>query len=170
MHCIAPGGDVLDLACGTGRHSRLLAEQGFRVCAVDRDSQAIRSLDGIKGVTVQVADLENEPWPLADRRFDGVIVTRYLHRPLFPRIVGAVAPGGVLIYETFAAGNERFGKPSNPDFLLQAGELLEIVRGRLQVIAYENIELASPRPAKIQRICAQGFSAAGEMPSPRGIG
>ncbi len=157
MHCIAPRGDVLDLACGTGRHSRLLAEQGFKVCAVDRDVQSIRTLGEVDGVKTLVADLENAPWPLGDRQFDGVIVTRYLHRPLFPRIIEALAPAGVLIYETFAAGNERFGKPSNPDFLLRPGELLEVVRGRLRVIAYEDIEVTTPKPAKIQRICASSL-------------
>ena len=151
-------GAVLDLACGSGRHSRLLAAQGFRVCAVDRDPQALGLLGGIAGVMVRLADLERGPWPLQGLKFDAVIVTHYLHRPLFPRILDALAPAGVLIYETFASGNERFGKPSNPDFLLRPGELLEVVRGRLRVVAYEDLEVTVPNPARIQRICAIGLS------------
>jgi len=151
---IAPAGEVLDLACGAGRHTRFLAAQGLRVCAVDRDAQALAALSAIRGVTVLAADLEGAPWPLRERKFNGVIVTNYLHRPLMSCIVDALAPAGVLIYETFAAGNECFGKPSNPDFLLRPGELLEIVRHRLRVIAYEDLETTQPRPARIQRICA----------------
>jgi SAM-dependent methyltransferase len=156
---IAPRGTVLDVACGSGRHSRFLAARGFRVCAVDRDVQALELLRDTAGVSVEVADLENGPWPFPGWEFDGVVVTRYLHRPLFPRILDVLKPAGVLIYETFAAGNERFGKPSNPDFLLQPGELLELVRGRMRVVAYEDLEVAAPKQAraKIQRICACGF-------------
>ena len=155
---IAPHGVVLDLACGSGRHSRFLAAQGFRVCAVDRDPQALGALVEMAGVAVRLADLELGAWPLEGMKFDGVVVTCYLHRPLFPRILEALSPAGVLIYETFAAGNERFGRPSNPDFLLRPGELLEVVRGRLRVAAYEDLEVTTPRPAKIQRICAFGLS------------
>jgi SAM-dependent methyltransferase len=155
-HSIRPHGAVLDLACGGGRHSRFLASLGFRVCAVDRDSQALGTLGGIAGVTVQPADLEHDPWPLQGLKFDGVVVTNYLHRPLFPRILDALAPAGVLIYETFTAGNERFGKPSNPDFLLRPGELLDVARGRLRVVAYEDLEVTVPKPARIQHICASG--------------
>ena len=159
-HAIVPDGVVLDLACGGGRHTRLLASLGLRVCAVDRDPQALGTLTDIAGVTVRVADLENGPWPLADRQFDAVIVTNYLHRPLFPRILDALSPTGLLVYETFAAGNERFGKPSNPDFLLRPGELLDLANGRLHVIAYEDLEIEMPKPARIQRICASGLSRA----------
>jgi SAM-dependent methyltransferase len=151
---ITSHGTVLDLACGRGRHSRFLASLGFRVCAVDCDPEALGALGGIAGVTVQQSDLENGPWPLQDLKFDGVVVTNYLHRPLFPHILDALAPAGVLIYETFAAGNERFGKPSNPDFLLRHGELLDVARGRLRVVAYEDLEVTAPKPASIQRICA----------------
>jgi SAM-dependent methyltransferase len=151
---IARRGEVLDLACGAGRHTRFLAAQGLRVCAVDRDALALAALRAILGVTVLAADLEDAPWPLRERKFDGVIVTNYLHRPLMSCILDALAPTGVLIYETFAEGNERFGKPSNPDFLLRPGELLEVVRNRLRVIAYEDLEITQPRPARIQRICA----------------
>ena len=155
---MVPGGEVLDLACGRGRHSRFLASLGFRVCAVDRDPQALAALAGIAGIAVQQSDLENGLWPLAGRQFDGVIVTNYLHRPLFPRILDALSPTGLLVYETFAAGNERFGKPSNPDFLLRPGELLDVASGRLHVISYEDLEVTMPKPARIQRICASGLS------------
>jgi SAM-dependent methyltransferase len=155
---IVPGGEVLDLACGSGRHSRFLASLGFRVRAVDRDPQALAALAGIAGVVVQQSDLEHGPWPLAGLQFDGVIVINYLHRPLFPRILDALSPTGLLVYETFAAGNERFGKPANPDFLLRPGELLDVALGRLHVIAYEDLEVTTPKPARIQRICASGLS------------
>jgi SAM-dependent methyltransferase len=152
---IRAGGDVLDLACGGGRHVRFLLAQGHAVLAVDRDTQGLADLAGSPALEVLTIDLEDgRPWPLANRRFAGVIVTNYLHRPLLPAIVGAVAPGGCLLYETFAAGNERFGKPSNPDFLLRPGELLDAVAGQLQVIAYENLEIAEPRPAVVQHIAA----------------
>ena len=137
-----------------------MASLGFRVCAVDRDRQALAALAGIAGIGVQLSDLENGLWSPTGLRFDGVIVTNYLHRPLFPRILEALSPAGLLVYETFAAGNERFGKPSNPDFLLQPGELLDVVHARLQVIAYEDLEVTTPRPARIQRICACGLSRA----------
>lgn len=156
---ITAGGEVLDLACGSGRHSRLLAAMGRRVCALDRDAGALGLLAGVPGITVMQADLERAPWPLASRKFDAVVVTNYLHRPLFPCIVDALAPQGLLIYETFASGNERFGKPSNPEFLLRPGELLERVAGRLRVIAFEDMEVALPRPAMVQRICARLFAA-----------
>ncbi len=150
---IAAGGTVLDLACGGGRHARWLAARGHPVEAVDRDP-AVARLASIPGVTAIVADLEGGSWPYPGRRFEGVVVANYLHRPLLPRLVGSLAPGGVLIYETFAAGNERYGRPANPAFLLEPGELLEAVRGQLRVIAYEDLFVADPRPALVQRICA----------------
>ena len=109
---------------------------------------------GAVGVETLAADLEGAPWPLHGRSFGGVLVTNYLHRPLFARIVESVAADGVLIYETFAMGNERFGKPSNPDFLLRPGELLSVVAGEFRVIAYEDLQVGGPRPAMVQRICA----------------
>jgi SAM-dependent methyltransferase len=152
---IPRGGRVLDLAAGSGRHARLLGALGHRVTAVDRDAQAMNRLDGMPNIRTLVADLEAGCWPYAGEAFEGVVVTNYLHRPLLPLLVVAVAPGGVLIYETFAAGNERFGRPTNPDFLLRPGELLDAVRGRLRVLAYEDIEVTEPKPAMVQRICAQ---------------
>jgi SAM-dependent methyltransferase len=147
---VRPGGRVLDVACGAGRHARFLAGLGLRVLGVDRDPGA---LAGVAGVELRVADLEGGPWPLGDERFDGVVVTNYLHRPLFPRLVEALAPGGVLIYETFALGNERYGRPSNPDFLLQPNELLERARA-LRPVAFEQGAVARPKPAVVQRLCA----------------
>ena len=149
---IEPGAQVLDLACGSGRHVRTLAARGFAMHAADRDAQAVEPLRAIAQVTV--ADLEASAWPLGASRFGAVIVTNYLWRPLLPRIVQAVAEGGVLIYETFALGNGSIGKPSNPDFLLRPGELLDAVRPHLRVIAYEDGYVATPKPAFVQRVCA----------------
>lgn len=152
---VRPGGSVLDVAAGGGRHTRLFRARGCGVVAVDRDTAGLADLAADGGTEIVAADLEDgSPWPLAGRRFDGVVVTNYLHRPLFPALVAALAPGGALIYETFAAGNERFGKPSNPAFLLRPGELLDAVRGRLRVVAYEDIEVREPKPAMVQRIAA----------------
>jgi SAM-dependent methyltransferase len=151
---IPAGSLVLDLACGGGRHARYLAGLGFSVVAVDRDEQAIASLYSVARVQAMTADLEAGAWPLAGRQFGGIVVTNYLHRPLFPNMLAALDASGVLIYETFALGNERFGKPSNPAFLLRDGELLDAVHGRLRVVAYEALQCAVPRPAVIQRICA----------------
>jgi len=151
---IPAGGRVLDVACGGGRHVRYLAGRGHAVDAVDRDAGAIAALAGTAGVMALCADIEAGPWPYAGRAFAGIVVTNYLHRPLFPHLLAALAPGGVLIYETFAAGNERYGRPSNPAFLLRPGELLELVRDRLRVVAYEDLFVTDPRPAMVQRICA----------------
>lgn len=141
-------GTVLDLACGSGRHARLFLERGLRVVAVDRESQDIPGARFIR------ADLEGgSPWPLPGERFQGIVVTNYLHRPLFPQLIEALAPGGLLITETFMLGNERHGKPSNPDFLLRPGELLEAFRG-LAIRGFEEGFSASPKPSMIQRLCA----------------
>lgn len=152
---IPAGGPVLDVAAGSGRHTRWLHARGHPIVAIDRDIAGLAEFMGQNDVEIIAADLETgSPFPLAGRTFAGVVVTNYLHRPILPALVAAVGPGGVLLYETFARGNERFGKPSNPDFLLQPGELLEAVRGRLRVIAYEDLEVTSPKPAMIQRIAA----------------
>lgn len=151
---IPTGGWVLDVACGGGRHARLLADLGFRVAAVDRDVQAIAALAALPGIEPQMADLERGEWPYAGRTFAGVIVTNYLYRPLFPLLLDCIAEDGVLIYETFARGNERYGRPSNPEFLLEPGELLRVVAGRMRVLAYEDLFVEQPKPAMVQRICA----------------
>ena len=156
-------GPVLDVAAGGGRHTRFLLGLGYRVTAIDRDVSALAGLGDHRVLTIVAADLEDGgPWPLGCQLFAGVVVTNYLHRPLLPDIVASVAPGGCLIYETFAAGNERFGKPSNPDFLLRPGELLDAVRDRLTVAAYENLEVAEPKPAVVQRIAAVRSGAISE--------
>jgi len=151
---VPAGGRVLDIACGNGRHARLFAARGHPVAAVDRDLAKLALLAGIPGITTLCADLEAREWPYPGARFAGIVVANYLYRPLFPHLLAALATGGVLIYETFAAGNERYGRPSNPAFLLKPGELLEVVRGRLRVIAYEELNVSEPRPAVVQRICA----------------
>ena len=162
---ISRGGRVLDLAAGNGRHSRFLLELGFAVCAVDRDISALGPLAAY-GCEVRKIDLESGgPWPLGNG-YQGIVVTNYLHRPLLPAI-GRAAPGGVLIYETFAHGNERFGHPRNPDFLLRPGELLEAF-AMLTVIAFEQGEVSAPRPAVIQRIAALA-GPLGRLPEPVGL-
>lgn len=122
--------------------------------AVDIDAASLQTLDGEAAIEILNADLEEGSWPFAGRRFDGIVVTRYLHRPLLAPMMDALAPGGVLIYETFAQGNERFGRPRNPEFLLQPGELSEVVRGHLHVLAFEDGYVDAPKPAMMQRICA----------------
>jgi SAM-dependent methyltransferase len=152
---LQPGGAVLDVACGAGRHTRLFLDRGHAVTAIDVDVSGLDDLRLNPRLEIVEADLEQgPPWPLPGRRFGAVIVTNYLWRPLLPRLLDAVGEGGVLLYETFARGNEAYGRPSNPDFLLAPGELLEAVRGRLQVVAYEHGYLERPRPAVKQRLCA----------------
>lgn len=148
------GGIVLDVACGNGRHARYFAARSHPVEAVDRDPAMLAALSGIAGISTRCADLEGGPWPYDKGRFAGIVVINYLHRPLIPHLLAGLAQGGVLIYETFAEGNERYGRPSNPDFLLRPGELLEVVRGKLRVIAYEDLSVTAPKPAVVQRICA----------------
>lgn len=165
-HLIAPAGRVLDVACGSGRHLKWLAARGHRVSGVDRDTAALESLarelaSGSRSgsavgssseAELIVADVESGPWPFTGRVFDAVVVTNYLWRPRAADIVATVAPGGVLIWETFAAGNETVGRPARADFLLQPGELLQVASG-LRVVAYEDGFLAAPERF-VQRVCA----------------
>jgi SAM-dependent methyltransferase len=146
----APG-TILDVACGGCRHANWFAGKGHLVTAVDRE----RPAKTLPGVDFVLADIETVHWPFKGRNFAGVVVTNYLYRPLFSQLLQAVAPGGMLIYETFAVGNERYGRPTNPDYLLRSGELLELVRGQLNVIAFEDDYHEVPRPAMIQRIAAR---------------
>jgi SAM-dependent methyltransferase len=156
-HLIRPGGHVLDVACGRGRHLRWLAGRGHTLTGVDRDAEALGDVRAL-GRVVE-ADIEGGPWPFAGEHFDAVIVANYLWRPLLPTLAGALAPGGVLIYETFAQGQEAFGKPSNPAFLLRPAELLDACRN-LHVVAYEDGLLDAPR-RRVQRIAAQRGAAGG---------
>jgi SAM-dependent methyltransferase len=154
---VPPGARVLDLASGHGRHARWFADRGCRVLAVDRDRDALALLADVPGVETAALDLEASGWPLGDQRFDAIVVANYLHRPLFPHLIAALADDGALLYETFARGNEAFGRPSNPAFLLEPGELLRVVEGRLKVVAFEEGRIELPgRDAVIQRIAAVG--------------
>lgn len=161
---IRAGGRVLDLAAGSGRHTQALRDKGYSVVAVDRDAAALRArFAGDGGCAIVELDLEDgAPWRLGGG-FDGIVVTNYLHRPLLPVLADALAQGGALIYETFMAGNERFGKPSNPDFLLQPSELLTAFGGSLTIVAFEQGIVAAPRRAAVQRLAAMK-GAVGPLP------
>ena len=161
-HLVPAGANVLDVACGSGRHVRWFAARGCSVTGIDRDAAALAGLDVIAETCV--ADIEGAPWPLPGRRFGAVIVTNYLWRALLPALVASVAEGGVLIYETFSAGNASVGKPSNPLFLLQAGELLGAVAG-LRVVAYEDGFLDGPARF-VQRIVAVRHAASSTDSAP----
>ena len=161
-HLVPAGASVLDVACGSGRHVRWFAQRGCRVTGVDRDAEALRPLAGLAELCV--ADIEAGPWPWVGRGFDAVVVTNYLWRPLFATLIDSVDDGGVLIWETFALGNQAFGKPSNPAFLLAPGELLRAAAG-LRVVAYEDGLLARP-PRCVQRICARRERAGTALPTP----
>lgn len=152
---IVPGGKVLDLACGGGRHAAFLAEHAFQVVAVDIDTSTVAALPPRPNLKVTTADLENRPWPFGSDSFDGIVATNYLHRPLFPLLLAALRPLGILIYETFTVGNERFGRPGNPEFLLQPGELLSVVGGKARVLGFEDLFVDKPKPAMVQRVCAR---------------
>ena len=150
---VTPGATVLDVAAGRGRHARFFAERGHKVTAVDRDTGALAAQANLEIVT---ADLEDgSPWPLGGRKFGAIVVANYLHRPLMPTLLDALEREGVLLYDTFMIGNERFGRPSRPEFLLKDGELLELVHGRFSVIAYEARLISEPRMAMVQRIAAR---------------
>jgi len=148
------GRETLDLACGSGRHSQLLANLGYSVLAVDQDVSTIESLNS-SAITPKCLNLEDETWPLSGMKFGGIVVTNYLYRPYLDHLPKLLEQGGVLIYETFAQGNGQFGKPSNPNFLLNPGELLAFAaRHDLKVSAYEDIYVDEPKPAMVQRLCA----------------
>jgi len=158
---IAPGGRVLDLAAGEGRHTRLLLDQGFRIVAADRKVAELRAhFGGDPRCDIVETDLEDgAPWKLGGG-FDGIVVSLYLHRPLFPALAASLAPGGMLIYETFMVGNERFGRPSKPEFLLRPNELFETFSRDLSIVAFEQGETTEPKPAMIQRLAAIRGAAA----------
>jgi SAM-dependent methyltransferase len=154
---IPPGGRVLDLACGRGRHTRFFLERGHPVTAVDIDLSGLAQQHTHPQLEALEADLEHGPWPLEGRRFAAVIVINYLWRAILPDIIAAVETGGLLLYATFGRGQERLGKPTNPDFLLEPGELLEAVRGELTVYAYEygEMPMANGHPAVRQHLYAR---------------
>jgi SAM-dependent methyltransferase len=162
---LPPGARVLDYAAGSGRHARWLAGHGMQVLAVDRDAQALAMLSGVSGVDILTADLEHGVWPWSAEEghragFDAVVVTRYLFRPRLDWLAGLLRPGGLLMYETFMVGNERYGKPSSPDFLLRPDELYDWARRWGRVVAFEQGRLELPAPAVVQRLCA--LSGTGE--------
>ena len=152
---IESGGPVLDLACGSGRHSLFLLQRGHQVTACDIDVSALTDIQEEAELEIIAADLENGSWPFSERQFSAVVVTNYLHRPLFPNILAALTPGGLLLYETFAAGNESFGRPRNPDYLLKRGELLSGAFAALTILVYEDLTINDPNPAAVQRVCAR---------------
>jgi SAM-dependent methyltransferase len=147
-------GLVLDLACGTGRHTRYLLGLGHRAVAADIDVSGVADLASRADVEIVEADLESGSWPFGPGQFDAIVVCNYLHRPHLPKLPGALSPGGVLIFETFARGNEPHGRPRNPDFLLTENELIVAFAPELTIVAYEHGFEREPRPAVRQRICA----------------
>ncbi|CDG82016.1 class I SAM-dependent methyltransferase [Janthinobacterium agaricidamnosum] len=153
---LVPSGEVLDLACGAGRHARHLVTLGHQVMALDHDPDMLAQVCG-QGIVTSQVDLEapGAVWPFAAGRFAGIVVTNYLHRPLLENMLRSLAPDGVLIYETFADGNAEFGKPSNPAFLLQPGEMLAWAASHgLRVVAFEDGRVDHPKAAMVQRLCA----------------
>jgi SAM-dependent methyltransferase len=151
---LIPNSRVLDLACGYGRHSKFLLEKGHRVTSVDRDGEALREVSKIESSKVLLADLEKDNWPFSVGSFDAIVVTNYLHRSQFDRLVETLSDQGVLIFETFMIGNEQFGRPSNPEFLLYPDELTKVFGGALRVIKFEQGYEISPKEAMVQRVCA----------------
>lgn len=151
---ISRGGRVLDLACGNGRNALWLAKQGFRVDAVDQSAAALKQVHRHENIQILLADIEIGPWPYPGELFDGIVVCNYLHRPLLTMLATFMAPSGVLIYETFMSGNEKLGRPQNPDFLLKRDELLQVFSPVLEIVAFEQGEQALPKPAVMQKICA----------------
>ena len=151
---LAPGAEVLDLACGNGRNALALAACGLHVEAIDRDPQCEAALREASGVRFRRLDLETSEWPLETDRYDAIVVANYLYRPRLAQLAASLRNGGVLIYETFAAGNEQFGRPANPEFLLQPFELAQVFAPLLHVLAFEDGVVLTPRHARVQRICA----------------
>ena len=160
-HLVPRGARVLDVAAGRGRHARWFASRGARVVALDRDADALAAMASIAGIEVVIADIEAQPWPFGRAAFDAIVVTNYLHRPLFGSLLMSLADDGVLLYETFAVGNEAFGRPANPAFLLRVDELLNVVRGRLAIVAFEQGKRDGEPPAIVQRLAATGLRRAG---------
>ena len=152
---IPKGGQVLDVACGKGRHTRYLNELAYQVVATDKDLSGIHDLKGNRNIELIETDLESGNWPFKKSQFTGIIITNYLYRPHFPDIARSLAPNCLLIFETFAAGNEKFGRPHNPDYLLQANELLRAFMNTLDIITFEHAYDAHPHPAVRQRICGR---------------
>ena len=151
---IPHSGPILDIAAGSGRHTQYLLDKGHVVISIDKDVSRLARIKSSRLFIARV-DLETpKPWPFKNGAFAAIIVTNYLHRPLLPQIINGLAVGGLLVYETFANGNEKFGKPTNPDYLLKAGELIQVTLGHLHILAYENLTVDQPRPAQIQRIVA----------------
>lgn len=162
---IPQGGRVLDFACGNGRHARWLVARGLRVDATDRDEAALATLAGVAGLTTVHADLEAGEWPFGRDSHDALVVTNYLFRPRFDLMLSVLREGGVLIYETFMVGNERYGRPRSPDFLLQPGELLARLADDFTVVAFEQGEVGDPPHAVVQRLCAiRGRDRYGALP------
>lgn len=156
-HLVPAGSRVLDLACGRGRHARLFAARGCQVVAVDRDADALSTLTGVANVAARLVDLETGSWPLPGEQFDAIVVTNYLHRPLFAFLLAALAEDGVLLYETFARGHEAYGRPTNPDFLLEPDELLRVAGEHLSVVAFEQGRVGNgDAAAVVERLAAIG--------------
>jgi SAM-dependent methyltransferase len=156
-HLVPPGVRVLDVAAGSGRHALFFAARGNRVVAVDRDQAALAAYTDAPRIETRTVDLEGGVWPFPDETFDAIVVVNYLHRATLPHLLATLASDGTLLYETFAAGNEAYGRPSNPDFLLRPGELLDAVRDRLTVVAFEQgLSPNRDSPAVIERIAAVG--------------
>jgi SAM-dependent methyltransferase len=160
-HLVPSSARLLDVAAGQGRHSRLFAAQGAQVLAVDRDAASLASLEGVANVRTLVTDLEQGEWPLRDARFDAIVTVNYLHRPLLPMLLSSLTEQGTLLYQTFARGNEAYGSPRRPDFLLEPDELLQFAAGRLRVVAFEQGHVVrAGREAVVQCLAAVGLARA----------